>query len=191
LLLPLRGRHNLRNALAAVAVGLELGLPYARIAEALAAFAGVGRRCESHGEHGGVLVLDDYGHHPTEVQATMEVARSFGRRVAVLFQPHRYSRTRRFQREFGDALAGADALGLLPVYAASEPDPGDAGSDLIADALRDKGLATATCLGGVEDVNGWLDAHVRSGDLLLTLGAGDIGRLVAPVCEHLDGRTRP
>jgi UDP-N-acetylmuramate--alanine ligase len=191
LLLPLRGRHNLRNALAAVAVGLELGLPFGRIAEALADFAGVGRRCESHGEHGGVLVLDDYGHHPTEIQATMEVARSFGRRVAVLFQPHRFSRTRRFQREFGDALAGADVLGLLPVYAASEPDPGDAGSGLIADALRDKGLATATCLAGVDDVNGWLDAQVRPGDLLLTLGAGDIGRLVAPVCAHLDSRVTP
>ncbi len=189
--LPVRGSHNLRNALAAVAVGLELGVDFASIARGLSGFRGVGRRCENRGVHGDVLVLDDYGHHPTEIQATMEVARSFDRRVAVLFQPHRYSRTRRFQREFADSLAGADTVALLPVYAASEVDPGDVTSDLIADGLREKDAGVVTVLASPRDVPAWLDDQVQSGDLLLTLGAGDIGRLVDTITSHLDERATP
>jgi len=186
--LPVRGAHNLQNALAAVAVGRELGIDFSRTAAALAAFGGVGRRCEERGEHGGVLVVDDYGHHPTEIGATLEVARSFERPVVVLFQPHRFSRTAHFRREFADALAGADRVGLLPVYAASEdPIPG-VDSDLIATALQEKGLATVEVLAGPETVNDWLDRTVMPGDVLFTLGAGDIGRLVAPICAHLDTR---
>ena len=187
--LPQAGRHNLRNALAALAVGRELGVPYAVAADALASFAGVGRRCESHGEHDGVFVLDDYAHHPTEVSATMEVARAKERRVVVLFQPHRYSRTRHFADQFAEALAGADAVALLPVYAAGETDPGDAGSDLVADALRERTGREAVLLAGPDDIPAWLDAEVRSGDLMLTLGAGDIGRLVVDVCDHLARRS--
>jgi len=186
--LPQAGRHNLRNALAALAVGRELEVPFAVAADALATFAGVGRRCESHGECGGVFVLDDYGHHPTEVSATMEVARAQDRRVVVLFQPHRYSRTRHFADQFAEALAGADAVALLPVYAAGEEDPGDAGSDLVAAALRARSGREAVLLGGPDDLTAWLDAEVRSGDLLLTLGAGDIGRLVPDLCDHLQRR---
>jgi UDP-N-acetylmuramate--alanine ligase len=186
--LPQAGRHNLRNALAAVAVGRELGVPFAAAAGALASFGGVGRRCESHGEHGGVLVLDDYGHHPTEVAATMEVARAQDRPVVVLFQPHRYSRTRHFASEFAEALAGADRVALLPVYAASEEDPGDAGSELIADRLRERSGREAVLLEGAESLPGWLDLDLRPGDLLVTLGAGDIGRLVPEICAHLDRR---
>jgi len=182
------GRHNLQNALAAVAVGLELGLDFPTIAEALAAFSGVGRRYEDRGEHDGVLVVDDYGHHPTELAATLRVARASGRPVAALFQPHRYSRTQRFRAEFADVLASADRVGLLPVYAASEaPLPG-VDSGVIEAAMRRKGLSDVTLLGGPEDLPAWLDDVVRPGDLLLTLGAGDIGRMVADVCEHLDRR---
>ncbi len=186
--LRLRGRHNLANALAAVAVGMELGVPFAQAARALQGFAGVGRRYQEHGEPGGVRVVDDYGHHPTEIAATLAVACDEGRRVVVLFQPHRYSRTLRFAVEFADALAAADAVGLLPVYAASEePQPG-VDSGLIATALARKGRGEVTLLGGADDVVPWLDATVGPGDLLVTLGAGDIGRLVAPVCAHLAGR---
>ncbi len=183
------GRHNLRNALAALAVGRELEVPFATASSALAGFAGVGRRCESHGEHDGVLVLDDYGHHPTEVAATMEVARAQDRRVVVLFQPHRFSRTRHFAREFADALSGADSVGLLPVYAASEEDPGDSGSELIAAELHQRSGREAVLLPGPEGLPAWLDEQAASGDLLVTLGAGDIGRLVPGICDHLDGRT--
>jgi UDP-N-acetylmuramate--alanine ligase len=186
--LKLRGRHNLQNALAAVAVGLELGVPFDRIAIGLEASLGVGRRCEECGEHGGVMVLDDYGHHPTEVGAIMEVAGEFGRPVAVLFQPHRYSRTEMFAREFADALASADAVGLLPVYAASEePLPG-VDSGLIAGYLADKGRGRVTVLSGPEEITSWLDAEAPGGSLVLTLGAGDIGRRVQDICQHLDGR---
>ena len=184
----LRGRHNLLNALAAVAVALELGVDFENIAAGLAATEGVGRRCEEHGDHGGVVVVDDYGHHPTEVSAIMEVARGFGRPVKVLFQPHRYSRTQQFAAEFADALAAADAVGLLPVYAASETQPDGVDSGLIAGHLQDKGLEKITLLGGHDEIKSWLDEQAPSGSLVLTLGAGDIGRQVAGICDHLDQR---
>jgi UDP-N-acetylmuramate--alanine ligase len=186
--LRLRGRHNLQNALAAVAVGLDLEIPFARIAAGLEGSRGVGRRCEEYGEHGGVLVVDDYGHHPTEIGAVMAVARGFGRPVAVLFQPHRYSRTERFAREFADALAGADAVGLLPVYAAGEePRPGGA-SAAIAAHLEAKGREVEL-LDGHGDIHAWLNRRAPAGALVLTLGAGDIGRQVDGVCAHLDARS--
>ena len=118
--LQLAGRHNLANALAAVAVGMELGVPFGQIAPALAGFAGVGRRYEDHGEHGGVHVVDDYGHHPTEVTATLHVARTSGRRVTALFQPHRYSRTQHFCDRSPRPWRWRIVVGLLPIYAASE-----------------------------------------------------------------------
>ncbi|MGD9547749.1 MAG: UDP-N-acetylmuramate--L-alanine ligase [Candidatus Krumholzibacteriia bacterium] len=189
--LALRGRHNLQNALAAVAVGRELGIPFARIRAGLAAQQGVGRRAEVHGVHGGVMVLDDYGHHPTEITATLEVARTYGRPVAVLFQPHRFSRTQRFAREFADALATADQVALLPVYAASESPPEGVDSSLITDPLAGRLPGRVRLLTGPDEVPGWLDACVGDGALLLTLGAGDIGRLVGDLCDHLDRRQRP
>jgi len=185
--LKLRGRHNLQNALAAVAVGLELEIPFTRIAAGLEGSQGVGRRCEEYGENGGVLVIDDYGHHPTEIGAVMAVARNFGRPVAVLFQPHRYSRTERFAREFADALAGAESVGLLPVYAAGEePRPGG-DSAAIAGHLEAKGR-TVDLLKGHDDIAAWLDRRAAAGSLVLTLGAGDIGRQVEGVCRHLAAR---
>ncbi|MEN8006925.1 MAG: UDP-N-acetylmuramate--L-alanine ligase [Candidatus Krumholzibacteriota bacterium] len=187
--LQLRGRHNLQNALAAVAVGLELGVPFERIASGLADSSGVGRRCEEHGEHGGVQVVDDYGHHPTEVLAIMQVAHEFERPVAVLFQPHRFSRTEMFAREFADALASATTVGLLPVYPAGEdPLPG-IDSGLIARHLQDKGLRRVKVLSGPEAIVSWLDDEVPAGSLVLTLGAGDVGRRVAEICSHLDERS--
>ncbi len=186
--LRLRGRHNLVNALAAVAVGMELGISFGQIAAALSGFTGVGRRFEERGEHGGVRVVDDYGHHPTEIGATLQVARATGRRVAVLFQPHRYTRTARFRREFADALAVADAVALLPVYPASEEPLAGVDSGLILGRLREKGHDGAVLVEDLDEALAWLDAAVGPGDLLLTLGAGDIGRLVEPICRHLDGR---
>jgi len=186
--LPQLGRHNLRNALAAVAVGRELGVPFATAAAAIGRFGGVGRRCESHGEPGGVLVLDDYGHHPTEISATLEVARAYGRRLAVLFQPHRYTRTRHFAREFADALSGAAVVALLPVYAAGEEDPGGAGSDLIAAELAGRCRRPVALLPDAEAAFAWVDAELAPGDLLLVCGAGDVGRLVPRLCEHLRER---
>ena len=186
--LVLRGRHNLQNALAAIAVGMELGVPFEALARGLAACEGVGRRLEGRGEPGGVLVFDDYAHHPTEILVTIQVAREFDRPVAVLFQPHRYSRTVRFAREFADALAGADSIALLPVYAASETQPDGVDSGLISDLLRSKGCERVAKLAGPGAIAGWLDQEVAPGSLLLTLGAGDIGRQVDGICKHLAGR---
>ncbi len=186
--LQVPGRHNLVNALAALAVGMELGVPFGQAAEALRNFGGVGRRYEIRGEFGGVEVVDDYGHHPTELAATLAVAREQGRRLVVLFQPHRYTRTRRFRKEFADALAVADAVGLLPVYAASEEPIAEVGSHLIAEEMAAKGLDIVSLLAGPDELATWLDAHVRPGDLLLTTGAGDIGRMVDDICSHLEGR---
>ncbi len=187
----LRGTHNLRNALAAVAVGRELGLEFSVIAAGLAGNRGVGRRSEFHGEHGGVLVLDDYGHHPTEIAATLEVAHTYERPVSVLFQPHRFSRTLMFAREFADALARADRVALLPIYPASEPAQAGVDSGLIASKLEELIPGRCLVLSGPEMVQEWLDREVVSGQLLLTLGAGDIGRLVPEILAALDLRSSP
>jgi UDP-N-acetylmuramate--alanine ligase len=184
--LPMGGRHNLQNALAAVAVALELGVPFEAIAKGLGDCQGVGRRLENHGEHGGVLVIDDYAHHPTEVMATMEVVRNLDRPLAVLFQPHRYSRTERFSDEFADALSGADIVGLLPVYAAGEEQPEGIGSHTIGDKIEAKGVSRVMLLPGHEGTFAWLDNNVPAGSVLLTIGAGDVGRRVQPICEYLD-----
>ena len=188
--LQLCGHHNLTNALAAVAVGMELGVPFGQIARALAGFPGVGRRYETHGEHAGVRVVDDYGHHPTELAATLRVARASGRRVVVLFQPHRYTRTRHFSAQFADVLSAADRVGLLPVYAASEASIEGVDSGIIAAAMARQGHTDTDLLADLDAIPAWLDARVEAGDLLLTLGAGDIGRRVVGICAHLDGRSR-
>ncbi len=188
--LGLRGLHNLRNALAAVAVGRLLELPFAAIARGLAGNLTVGRRCEFHGEHGGVLVLDDYGHHPREIAATLEVARTYGRPVWVMFQPHRYTRTEMFAREFADVLAGADRVALLPVYAASEPAREGIDSNLIAEPLEALRPGSCRLLEDLDAAAAWVSHDVPAGCLLLTLGAGDIGRLVPDVVALLDRRER-
>ncbi len=186
--LAMPGRHNLLNALAAVAVGLDAGIAFSQIADGLAACQGVGRRCESHGEHGGVLVIDDYGHHPTEIQATMDVARRQGRDLTVVFQPHRYSRTAMFAREFADALLGADAVALLPVYPAGEPQPAGVDSELIAGHLRALDVSQVAVREPGAELADWLLERVQPGGLLLTLGAGDIGGMVPDFCRLFDDR---
>ncbi len=187
--LSMRGRHNLSNALAAVAVTLDVGVSFEEAAAGIAGSDGVGRRCDFKGEHDGVLVVDDYGHHPTEIQATMEVALSYGRPVSVVFQPHRYSRTQMFQREFADALASAARVALLPIYAASEEPVDAVGSHLIAQHLQEKGLKDVELPDNPEALKAWVARCVPVGNLLLLLGAGDVGRLVDPVCELLDQRS--
>ncbi len=186
--LAMRGRHNLSNALAAVAVALDVGMSFEQAASGISGSKGVGRRCDFKGEHGGVLVLDDYGHHPTEIQATMEVALSYDRPVSVVFQPHRYSRTRMFLREFADALASASRVALLPIYAASEEAVEGVGSHLIAQQLQEKGLKDVELPDTMESLSDWVQRCVPPGDLLILLGAGDIGRMVGPLCDLLDER---
>jgi len=190
--LPLFGAHNALNAAASVACGLELGLDFAAIVSALEGFQGVGRRLEMKGEVDDVLVVDDYGHHPTELAVTLRALRSNfpERRLVVLFQPHRFTRTRDHHAEFADVLAQADVAGLLPVYAASETPIVGVDSDLVTSRLRDDHGVRTRSLMGIEDACAWAREEARPGDLWLTQGAGDIARLAAPLLEALRGRSK-
>ncbi len=170
------GRHNVLNALGAVAAGLELGVPFPQIASALEEFRGADRRFQLLGEANGVMVVDDYGHHPTEIAAVIAAARAgINRRVVVVFQPHRYTRTSQLMSEFGGALAAADEVVLTDIYSAGEtPIPG-----VTIEALTDSVRGTAGCpvhlVKRLDDLPGAVAGLSRPGDLVVTLGAGSIG----------------
>ena len=177
--LPLPGRHNVANALAAIAVGRELSVPFPTIARALKEFTGVVRRFETKGERDGVLVLDDYAHHPTEIAATLAAARQVhpGRRLVALFQPHLYSRTRDFAEDFGRALLAADMAIVTDVYASREKPIAGVSGDLVAAAARGAGHGNVIYISEKKDVVCWLERLLKGGDLLITMGAGDVVRL--------------
>ncbi len=183
--LRIPGHHNVLNALAAVAVGLELGVGFAHIAEALAQFRGVSRRFEQRGLVGGVKVIDDYGHHPTEVEATLAAARGAGGRVLVLFQPHRYSRTAMLVREFGACFKDADRVWVLDIYPAGEaPIPGVSARSIV-DSARDQGFKHVEHAPDPVAAATEAAAAARPGDLVITLGAGDVSRLGDEVLRRL------
>jgi UDP-N-acetylmuramate--alanine ligase len=169
------GRHNALNALAVVALADEMDLPLDRVREALAAFEGVQRRFTVRGEAGGVTVVDDYGHHPAEVRATLRGAReAFGRRVVCLFQPHRYTRTRDLLDEFATSFGDADVVILGEIYPAGEEAiPGVSGAALAA-AIRACGHRDVTFVAERSRLAAAARERVRPGDLVLTLGAGDV-----------------
>jgi len=174
--LSVPGAHNVLNSLAAVAVGLELGLDFGVIRDGLAAFAGVDRRFQTKGEAGGVLVLDDYGHHPTEIRATLAAlrARAAGRRTLLLFQPHRFTRTEALWDEFCTAFEGADVVLLTDIYAAGEaPRPGIT-AQALAQALAAATPARVEYAGPLAQATRRLVAEARPGDVVLTLGAGNV-----------------
>ena len=179
------GHHNALNALAAVAVGLEVEVGFGQIAEALAEFRGVARRFETRGEANGVRVVDDYGHHPTEIVATLAAARGLGVRVLVIFQPHRYSRTAALQAEFAGAFGDAHRVWVLEIYAAGESAlPGISGRTLVESAA----LAGARHVEFASDPAAAAAAaarEARPGDIVITLGAGDVWRLGDRVLEGL------
>lgn len=176
--LALPGRHNVLNALAAYAVAREVGVGIATIRESLATFGGVGRRLEIRSESGGVLHVDDYGHHPTEIAAVLSTAREiWGRRIVTLFQPHRYSRTRALQQEFGAALAMTDVLLLGEIYAAGERALPGVSSSLILAAIRGQARhPDIHMVSNADDAARVCDGLLEPGDILLTLGAGDVYR---------------
>ena len=176
--LAVPGRHNLQNALAAVAVADELGVDFKQVSAALAEFHGAERRFERHGEAGGVLIVDDYGHHPTEIAAVLAAARAtLGRRLVVAFQPHRYSRTQQLMDAFGPSLRDADEIVLTDIYAASEdPIPGVT-LDALAEAIRHGSGRPVHVARTLDAVVSEVVAIARPGDAVLTLGAGSIGTL--------------
>jgi UDP-N-acetylmuramate--alanine ligase len=172
--LEVPGRHNLQNALAATAVGLELGVPFERIQTALAEFRGAERRYQIRGTRAGVTVVDDYGHHPTEIAAVLRAARE-GRpaRIVVVFQPHRYTRTRDLLDEFGPALSHADVVVLTDIYAAGERAIPGISVTALADVIRPH-VSDLRVAPGLDDVPGMVAGDARAGDLVITLGAGSI-----------------
>jgi UDP-N-acetylmuramate--alanine ligase len=179
--LNLPGLHNVRNALAAIAVATELEVEDAAIQRALATFEGIGRRLESLGEvaiaSGHVTVVDDYGHHPTEIAATLEAARQAwpGRRLVLAFQPHRYTRTRDLIDDFGRVLSEADALFVTEVYAAGEEPIANADGRAICRAVRGRGVLEPVFVEDVHALPGALGSVLADGDVVLTMGAGSIG----------------
>jgi UDP-N-acetylmuramate--alanine ligase len=176
--IPLPGRHNVRNALAALAVALELEVPFGVAAEALESFGGVERRFETVGSVGGVRVVDDYGHHPTEIRATLRAARELhAGRLVVVFQPHRYSRTRDLFEDFSVAFHDADLLVVTEIYAAGEDKlPGVEGAALAA-AIETRGHRAVRFVPDLERVPAELVPDLRDGDLVITLGAGSVTQL--------------
>ncbi len=169
------GTHNVQNSLAAIGAGLALGVTVDAMREGLASFGGVERRFQHLCDVAGVTIIDDYAHHPTEISATLEAARASypGRRVVAAFQPHLFSRTRDFAREFADALCGADCVLLAEIYPAREqPIPGVT-SDLIADPLNESGRSV-NWQGPRSSLAEALAQFVANGDVIITIGAGDI-----------------
>ena len=184
--LQMPGLHNVRNALAAVAAGIALGVPLDGMRDGLATVRGAERRFQRVGEANGTLVVDDYAHHPTEIRATLEAARAAypGRRLVVAFQPHLYTRTRDFAADFGSALAQADAVFLTEIYAAREQPIAGVSAGLVEEALTRAG-GTLAWRGERVVLAAALARAVQKGDVVLTMGAGDITRTGPELLEKL------
>jgi len=189
--LNLPGRHNILNALAAIAVAYELGVDKAAIKTALKNFAGIGRRMQVYGDikvrDGVITMVDDYGHHPTEVAATLQAARSSwpDRRLVVVFQPHRYSRTRDLFDDFSAVLADVDVLLICKVYPAGEKPIKGANARALCAAIRQRGKVNPILVKDIEEIDKELTSILRDGDVLLTLGAGSVGRVAAELPQKL------
>jgi UDP-N-acetylmuramate--alanine ligase len=169
------GRHSIANSLATLAVGLELEIPFAQIATHLAEFEGADRRFEIKGSASGVTVVDDYGHHPTEIRATLEAAREgWPGRILVVFQPHRFTRVRALQAEFERSFYQADAVVVTDIYPAGEEPIAGIDADLLARGIRAHGHKDVTRVQRAKDAPAALRPRLQAGDLVLTLGAGDV-----------------
>jgi UDP-N-acetylmuramate--alanine ligase len=183
------GVHNILNATAAIAVGVGLDVGVEAIRAGLDQFRGVDRRFQLRGRAAGVSVIDDYGHHPTEIKATLAAARQCGfRKVHVVFQPHRYTRTRDLMEEFGTAFGDADSLFVLDIYAASEkPIEGVSGEALARD-IREKSGRKVEYASSFADAVSAAVAAAEDGDMILTLGAGSVSQLGPMMVEKLKER---
>jgi UDP-N-acetylmuramate--alanine ligase len=187
--LQVPGQHNLQNALAAVAVGLELGVPFGLIQEALAAFQGLERRFQRRGAAAGITLVDDYAHHPAELRAALQAARGGApARLVAVFQPHRYTRTRDLLEEFGPALSVADVVVLTDIYAAGEEPIAGITLDRLAEAVR-RDVSEVHLVPEFADVPGFVAGLARPGDLVMTLGAGSIGTVGDQVLEAIRRRS--
>ncbi len=188
--LPMPGQHNVLNALGVLALSDFMGIPFDTFVRAIAQFEGVARRFTVRGEVGGVTVVDDFGHHPAEVKATLSGAKSSfsGRRIVAAFQPHRYTRTRDQLTEFARAFHDADKVVVCDIAAAGEKPIDGVSSEVVVKLARDAGHKDITYVPRREDVASWLDAQARPGDLLITLGAGNIQLTCNEVISLLETR---
>jgi UDP-N-acetylmuramate--alanine ligase len=185
--LNLPGQHNVYNALASIAVGVELEIPFPVIKRALETLSGVQRRMEVTGEYNDILVVDDYGHHPTEIKATLHAARECwpDRRKVVVFQPHRYSRTHALFDEFSRAFYHTDVLLVMPIYAASEKPIEGVDAQRLSEAIRSHGHREAMYVTDARAAVSYLKTALRANDLLLTVGAGDVWQVGTSVLSEL------
>jgi UDP-N-acetylmuramate--alanine ligase len=188
LTLAVPGRHNLQNALATVAVGLELDIAFDRVARGLLEFRGAERRFDIRGEPNGILIVDDYGHHPTEIAAVLAAARPLRRRIVVAFQPHRYTRTASLLGAFGPALAAADHVVLTDIYAAGEDPIAGATLDALARAIRGSIAVPLDVAPTLDDLTAAVVRTARPGDMVITLGAGSISSVPNRLIELLSAR---
>jgi UDP-N-acetylmuramate--alanine ligase len=190
------GRHNVLNATAAVAIARQLDVSPEKIAEGLQHFRGVDRRFQQKGQARGVTVVDDYGHHPTEIRATLEAARASihasGRgKVHVIFQPHRYSRTLDLLDEFGGAFRDADTVVVLPIYAASEEPIAGVTAERLAEGIEtENGRPRVQFASDFAAAVAAVTAPAEAGDLIMTLGAGSVSQLAPQILASLEGISR-
>ena len=189
--LPVPGKHNVYNALAATAVALEMEIPFDVVAEAFTKFKNANRRFQFKGEVDGVTVVDDYGHHPTEIVATLSAAKnsSGGKRSVVVFQPHRYSRTHELMDDFVIAFNNADVLYVLDIYAASEQPIEGVTAEILADNIKKFGHKNVTYIGDIDNAVEQVLPNLQAGDLVITLGAGSVTRLSDDMIAALKART--
>ncbi len=188
--LAMPGKHNVRNALAATAVALELDLPFARVQEALEGFGGVDRRFSERAHVDDVLIVDDYGHHPVEIRATLDAAAEGyeGRRILAVFQPHRYTRVADHLADFCASFNAARQVFVCPVYAAGEAPIAGADAESLAAGMMAQGHRAAHAFASLDAVLDAVADTARPGDIVITLGAGDVNRICAPLAERLRQR---
>jgi len=185
-ILNVPGRHNVSNALAAMAATMELEVPFEKAANALLKFGGVKRRFEVKGVVNNIMVIDDYAHHPTEIEATLKTAKLYNRRVIVIFQPHLFSRTKQFYKEFARALNLADIALLADIYPAREKPMAGVNSQIIEKYAKDEGMTNIRYIGVKENALAEISKIARPGDMIITMGAGSITLLVPTILEGLD-----
>ena len=184
------GRHNVSNAIGAVAAAMELSIPFEVIQRALHQFSGVQRRFSVVGQAGEVTVVDDYGHHPVEIEATLEAAEAAfpDKRIIAVFQPHRYSRVRDLWSDFCGAFNRASAVLVCPVYAAGEEPIAGITHDEIGKEMRERGHRNVTAVDDLPAATAWLAESVSAGDVVITLGAGNVNTVCRDLLAVLEER---
>lgn len=182
--LEIVGRHNIANTLSCLALSSLFAIPPQTVQSALTKYKGTERRFEHKGEYNGATIIDDYAHHPTEIAATLASARHYPHnKLWVAFQPHTYTRTKEFLHEFAESLSAADHVILADIYAAREPDPGDISSKHIEELIKESGNS-ATYLGDFDSIEKYLEKNLTTGDLLITMGAGNIAEVGEALADH-------